>query len=107
MPLSFWTRKKITVVILSSVAYFGLWGVTARLAVPILREAGRAKYTVIPVVGPALIAFCEASAVAPFVVRVQCKRAQLSRGSIMTVEYVLWPGKWRRKIWRAPAVFIS
>jgi hypothetical protein len=106
MQRPFWTKKKIAAVVLLGVAYFGLWEVTARLGAPIIREAAVADHSISTFTGRALIASCEASAVAPFIVKAQCKRAQLSSGLVMTVDYVLWPGKWRRRIWRSPAVFI-
>ncbi len=102
MPHPFWTRKKIAALVLSSVAYFGLWEVTGRLGVPTVRDDAVADHSITTFLGRALTASCEATAMAPFVVKVRCKRPQVaSRGSIVTVQYLLWPGKWRREICRS------
>jgi hypothetical protein len=94
MPRSFWTKKKVAGVVLLGVAYFGLWGVTERLGVPVVRAAATAKYIPTPRQGRALkAASCEASAVAPFVVKANYDwTGGPLLGAAATVHY-LWLGR--------------
>jgi hypothetical protein len=81
MPRSFWKKKKVAGVVLLGVAYFGLWGVTERLGVPVVRAA--------------------ASAVAPFVVKANYDWiGGPLLGAAASVHY-LWIGRWTKEIWHS------
>jgi hypothetical protein len=102
MPRSFWTKKKVAGVVLLGVAYFGLWGVTERLGVPTVRAVATAKYIPMPTEGRALeAASCEATAVAPFLVKAHYDwTGGPLLGAAATVHY-LWLGRWTMEIWHS------